>query len=108
MSNWQDDLLYDVVHFDQSAFRIISDKEAARLRAGGDPGDPGYDPGPGTKIASAISAKAAAELVGLRGVPQGVEGFTDHLAWLESHVAEFGSLAIGNLHEDFEVRRTRE
>jgi hypothetical protein len=95
---------YDV--FDLSAnggaFEVVSDEEMARLRDQGDTGDIGCDNdtgGEGVEIAHGVSAATAAELVGLR--PSSVEQ-------LERHVAEFGSFGIGNLVENFEVRRTRD
>ena len=91
---------YDVYDLSAAggAFEIVSDEEMARLRD--DTGDIGCDDGgEAVEIAHGVSAATAAELVGLR--PSSVEQ-------LERHVAEFGSFGIGNLVENFEVRRTRD
>jgi hypothetical protein len=58
--------------------------------------------------AHGVSAATAAKLIGLNRVPKGITGFTDPVAWIESHVAEYGSLGMGNFSEDFEVRRTHD
>jgi hypothetical protein len=49
------------------------------------------------EFAHGVSAATAAELVGLPA---------SSVHWLENHVAEYGSLAVGNFSEDWEVRRT--
>jgi hypothetical protein len=92
---------YDV--FDLSdgggAFEVVSDEEMARLRDQCDTGDTGCDDGKAVEmeIAHAVSAATAAHLVGLRPT---------EVAWLESRVAEFGSMSVGNLSENYEVRRS--
>ena len=107
---------YDVFELDEPAFEIVSDEEMARLRDISDPVNPGNpgdtgcdDKAVGVEIAHGVSAATAAELVGLNRVPKGVEGFTDPVVWLESHVAEYGSLGITNFSpgagfQELEVR----
>jgi hypothetical protein len=98
------ELRYDVFEVDgASAFEIVSDEELRTGNLG-----PLIDDAAGqaVKIVHAVPAATAAELVGLNGVPKGVEGFTDPLVWLESHVAEFGSLATVNSDGEYEVRRS--
>jgi hypothetical protein len=51
----------------------------------------------GVVFAHDVSAKVATELVGLSA------GWVDRL---ECHVAAYGSLNVGNVEEDFEVRRS--
>ena len=89
-------VFYDVFEFDKSAFEVVSDEEmqSARHHDQCNAGDIG-DCGDGVKIASAVTAQTAAELVGLR---------PPKVAWLERHIAEHGVLGIGNLVENFEVR----
>jgi hypothetical protein len=53
----------------------------------------------GSELARDVSAATAAELVGLS------------VSWvnrLERHVAKYGSLKVGNIAEDFVVRRTQQ
>ena len=53
----------------------------------------------GVELAHAVSAAVAAELVGLPVI------WVDRI---ERHVARYGSLLVGNVAEDFEVRRTQQ
>jgi hypothetical protein len=85
----------------EPAFGLVSDEEMQSGRLSPMIDDLG---GELVELAHGVSAATAAELVGLNHVPKGVTGFTDHIAWLESHIAEYGSFAIGNFHEDWEVR----
>ena len=88
--------LYEVFEFDEPAFEIVSDEEAARFRDQGGTHDIDATAAPvGVKIASAVTAQSAAELVGLRPAK---------VAWLERHIAEHGVLGIGNLKDNYEVR----
>ena len=89
---------YDVFEFDEPAFELVSDAEMHSGRP--DPtADDMRDHDEGTKIAHAVTAATAAELVGLSP------------AWidrLEREVAEHGVFGVGNLRESFDVKRTRE
>ena len=92
--------VFDMVDTCGPAFEIVSDEEAARLRDIGNTGDIGCDDGDeGVQIARAVTAAVACELVGLP---------LHQAERLESHIAEYGSLGIGNLTENFEVWRTRD
>jgi hypothetical protein len=79
----------------EPAFSLVSDEEMKTRRLPPPVDDLG---GEMVELAHAVSAATAAELVGLRGV-----GAVD---LLERHVAEYGSMAVGNFSEDWEVRRS--
>jgi hypothetical protein len=51
----------------------------------------------GVALAHDVSALTAAELVGLSGT---------WVARLERHVLEYGSLNVGNVSEDWQIRRS--
>ena len=72
----------------------------ARLRDTGDTRDTDVTAAPvGVKIASAVSAATAAELVGLPA---------HRVDYLEREVAEHGVFGIGNLKDNYEVRLSRD
>jgi len=79
---------YDVFEFDEPAFELTDLPSAGPISNDN-----------GTEIAHAVSAAAAIELVGLP--PLWVNR-------LENHIAEFGSLSVGNLRDNYEVRRTHD
>jgi hypothetical protein len=56
-----------------------------------------FDKVDGVELAHDVSAATAAELVGLSGK------WVDRL---ERHVAEYGSLNVGNVSEDWQIRRS--
>ncbi len=89
------ELRYDVFEFDEPAYVLVSDAEMQSGR----PDTPSMPIGDdeGAEIAHAVTARVAAELVGLP--PSWVER-------LERHIAEFGSFGVGNLTENWEVRRS--
>jgi hypothetical protein len=78
----------------EPAFGLVSDEEMQSGRLLPMIDDLG---GEMVEVAHGVSAVTAAELVGLPA---------SQVDWLESHVAEYGSMAIGNFSEDWEVRRT--
>jgi hypothetical protein len=89
---------YDVFEFDEPAFELVSDAEMHSGRP--DPtADNIGDDDEGTEIAHAVTAATAVELVGLS--PACIDRH-------EREVAEHGVCGVGNLLENFEVRRTRD